>query len=281
MTLDERNAAEEASQRKRRQGAFGVLLTVAYDGHHFSGFVRQDNARTIAGELDGAIRTIDPKAAPVIGVSRTDAGVHSAGNPAVFRTDRDLSSRSWVLALSQHLPDEISVVRAAKVVPDFDPRPHALFKRYRYRILASKVRDPFLEGRAWRVHNEMDLEAMQTEAAHLVGEHDFAAFRSARDERETTVRRLHSVVVAPAVGDVRSVDIEVTGNRFLYNMVRIIAGTIVDVGRGRLKPGAVLRALESKRREDLGMTAPPDGLYLEHVELDETGEEVWPPDESA
>ncbi len=258
----------------------GLLLTVAYDGAPFHGFARQPNARTVAGELDGAVRAIDPRASLVRGASRTDAGVHALGQVVAFDTDKEIEPRGWALALARHLPDEISVVRAARVEPGFEPRHAALDKTYLYRVLASPVRDPFLVCRAWRVRERLNQQLMQAEADALVGEHDFRAFRAAADPRENTVRHVFEARVRRPESDPRQLEIELRGNRFLYKMMRIISGTLVDVGRGRLAPGAVSRALSSGERRELGLTAPPDGLCLWHVTLPDAGRDAWP-DQSA
>ena len=256
--------------------ARAILLTVAYDGKQFSGFARQPNARTVAGELDGAVRAIDPHASLVRGSSRTDAGVHARAQRVAFDTTLDIPPKGWVHALAPELPAEIAIVQAARVGVGFDPRHHATHKTYRYVVFQSDVRDPFLEGRAWRISDRLNQQAMQAELEALVGEHDFAAFRSSADTRTDTVRRILRGEVRTALGDERCLVIEVVGNRFMYKMVRIIAGTLVDVGRGRLAAGAVARALQSADRTLLGMTAPPDGLYLAHTELDDGGQDAWP-----
>jgi tRNA pseudouridine38-40 synthase len=253
-----------------------VLLTVAYDGAMFSGFARQPNARTIAGEIDGAVHAVDPRASQVRGASRTDAGVHALGQPVAFDAARDIEPRGWALAINSHLPNEISVTRAARVTTGFDPRRHALRKTYRYVVLESQLRDPFLAQRAWRVSERLNQPLMQEEAMALIGTHDFRAFRAAADEREDTVRSIVRAEVRTTGGDARRLEIEIEGDRFLYRMVRIISGTLVDVGRGRLSPGAIARALANGSREDLGMTAPPEGLYLDHVVLDDYGHDSWP-----
>ena len=254
--------------------AFGVLLGVAYDGGPFSGFARQPEARTIAGELDGAVRAIDPSASLVRGVSRTDAGVHARAQCVAFDTAKDIPPRGWALALAQHLPDEISVVRAARVPAGYDPRSHARTKTYRYSLLERLVRDPFLSRYTWRVAERLNHPRMAEEAHALLGEHDFRAFRAAADPREDTIRHILRADLEPSSEG--RLHIVVTGNRFLYKMMRIIAGTLVDVGRGRLEPGAVRRGLASGSRALLGVTAPPDGLCLEQVTLDEAGVEAWP-----
>lgn len=254
----------------------GVLLTVAYDGAPFHGFARQPEARTIAGELDGAVREIDPHASLVRGASRTDTGVHARGQRVAFDTVLSIPPRGWAMALARELPDEIAVVGAAEVEPGYDPRHHALQKTYRYVVLESAVRDPFLVGRAWRVGERLNHEAMQREATSLVGTHDFRAFRSSADERQDTVRHILRSSVRASAALARCLEIEVEGDRFMHRMMRIIAGTLVDIGRGRLAPGAIGRAIDSGARKDLGLTAPPDGLFLERIDLSDPGRNPWP-----
>ena len=258
--------------------AAGVLLQVAYDGRPFSGFARQDNARTVAGELLGAVRALDPSASELRGTSRTDAGVHARAQLVAFDAALDIPPRGWVLGLSRHLPSEIAVVRAVTVPLGFEPRRHVRNKTYRYLLLESAVRDPFLEGRVWRLGHRLNQMAMADAAAPLVGEHDFAAFRASGDERTETVRRLVRVEVRRARSDARVLEIVVEGDRFMYKMVRIIVGALVDVGRGRRAANCTSLALSSRDRTDLGITAPPDGLYLDSIELDADLNDAWPVD---
>jgi tRNA pseudouridine38-40 synthase len=253
-----------------------VLLTVAYDGQPFSGFARQPEERTIAGELDGAVRAIDPKGSLVRGASRTDAGVHARGQRVAFDTMLDIPARGWALSLARHLPREIAIVRAARVAPGYEPRKRALKKIYRYHLYESPLRDPFLAGRAWRVPHRLNHSLMHEAAQLLVGEHDFRAYRAAGDPREDTVRNIFRIEVRTDRSDQRLSDVTVEGDRFMYRMVRIIVGALVDVGRGRLSPSALSSALESGRRGDLGVTAPADGLFLVSMELDDEGIEPWP-----
>lgn len=254
-----------------------VLLLVSYDGRNYSGIARQDNAPTVGGTLDKILREIDPDASFITASSRTDRGVHAERQPVSFTTTKPLTARGWVLAIGQRLPPDISVMRASFVPLDFDPRRQALWKRYEYRIFRSPVDDPFVSPFAWRVGDELDLSLMQGEARSILGEHDFVAFRHVDDCRTETVRRLDVVQVEQETADPRCLKLTVQGNRFMYNMVRIIAGTLVDVGRGRKAPGAARRALTSGDRRDLGMTAPAHGLRLVHVELGSSGEDAWPP----
>lgn len=255
---------------------YGVLLRVAYDGTRFSGFARQPSARTIAGELDGAVRAIDETASLVRGASRTDAGVHALDQPVAFDTRLDIPPRGWVLALSAHTSDELAVVRASRVDAGYDPRAHAARKTYRYAILRSPVRDPFLRDRAFRVAEWLNHEAMRDEARTLIGQHDFRAFRTASDPRIDTVRTIFRAQVELDPSDERLLLIEVEGDGFLHRMMRIIAGTIVDVGRGRLSPGSVVRGIDSGERSVLGMTAPACGLSLTSLILDDEGTGHWP-----
>lgn len=264
------NAADDAANELS-----SVVLDLAYDGSAFSGFARQANGRTVAGAVDAAIRSIDSGASLVRAASRTDAGVHARLHPVAFDPTRELSTRSWTLALNERLPDDVSVRRTRRAPRAFDPR-HSLWKRYRYVVLLAHSRDPLWNRRAWRVHERLNQTAMQDAAALLVGEHDFAAFRGARDERKFTVRRLVRVEVRKGSSDAGTLEIEVTGTAFLYKMVRIIAGTLVDIGRGKLSANAIHKAFETKDRRDLGMTAPPGGLYLEHVELAVDTFDDWP-----
>ncbi|HEY4107204.1 MAG TPA: tRNA pseudouridine(38-40) synthase TruA [Polyangiaceae bacterium] len=271
------NSSGDAPRANDGTQAFGILLTVAYDGRRFSGWARQTNARSVAGELEGAIFAVDPKASRTRGLSRTDAGVHAKEQLAVFDTDKDITLRGWVLAISQHLPDEIAIVRASRVEPGFDARRHLTRKVYRYSVLHSLVRDPFLEGRAWRILERFNHSEIHELAQTLVGTHDFAAFRGAADSRTDTVRQIFRIDVRPAHSDDRITLIEVEGDKFLYNMVRIIVGALIDIARERLPKDALVRALRSHARTDLGITAPPDGLCLERVVIDLNGLHSWPP----
>lgn len=255
----------------------GVLLTLSYDGTPFSGYAKQTNARTIAGELEGAIATIDAKASSTRGVSRTDAGVHARGQVVAFDSMREIEPRGWVLALNRELPREIAVVRAARCAPRYEPRRAVLSKTYVYRILQSPTREPLIDDMVWRVPYRLNQLAMREAASALQGEHDFRAFRGAADTRADTVRRIFRIELARAAHDPRLFELTVTGNKFLYNMLRIIAGTLVDIGRGHLPQDSFERAFSSGVRKDLGITAPPEGLVLERIELSDLGHDHWPP----
>ena len=258
--------------------AAGVLLTVAYDGRPFSGFVPQPGQRTVAGELLTALREVDPSIREIRGASRTDSGVHAYGQRVAFDPERDIPPRGWVLATTRHLPPEIAIRRAAVVPRGFTPRFESQRKHYRYVVFRDKLRDPFLEGRAWRIEG-LDDDAMAraaTEAKLALGTHDFAAFRSSADQRVNTTRTIERFTIEVDVADPRLVRIDVEGTAFMHNMVRILVGTLMDVARKRREPGAITRALVSHQRGHLGITAPPDGLYLVSMTLSNEGTSPWP-----
>jgi len=257
----------------------GVLVTLGYDGTAFSGWAIQRDARTVEEVLRGAILALDPRAAGPRGCSRTDAGVHAEGQLAAFDTSLYMPPRGWVLQLNQNLPDDVNVRAARAVDVAYNPRFTSRKKRYRYLLVRDKVPDPLLRHRAWRVGFDMDMDRMVREARSIIGTHDFAAFRSARDVREITVRTVFDVKVEPLAFDPRLWTISIEGNSFLYNMVRILVGTLVDVARDNLPEGAIAHALEAKERGVAGQTAPAHGLTLQHIdaELPPEAGEPWPP----
>ncbi|HEX7600376.1 MAG TPA: tRNA pseudouridine(38-40) synthase TruA [Polyangiaceae bacterium] len=255
----------------------GILLTVAYDGTAFSGWAAQRDARTVEEVLGGAVQAMDANASHVRGTSRTDAGVHAEAHPVAFDAVLPIEPRGWVLALNSHLPDDLAV-RTARTVPvGFNPRFAAKEKRYRYRLLLDVVRDPLHAARSWRVGHALDRDRMREACDALVGTHDFAAFRTSRDERPSTERTLSQVLLEELSPRILSVVVD--GNAFMHNMVRILVGTLVDVGRGQLDPSCIVRAFETGERKHLGTTAPAQGLTLERVVLDlpEGASDPWPP----
>lgn len=245
--------------------AHGVLLQVAYEGTAFHGWASQANARTVEDTLRGAVLALDPRVGKLRGTSRTDAGVHAEGQMVAFDAERDIPARGWVLGVNQHLPDDLAVRAARPVATGWSPRFAARGKRYRYRVMVDVVRDPRVRTRAWRLP-ALDLGLLEREGLSAVGTHDFAGFRSAGDERAVTVRTLTRVAIERE-DDPRIVGVVVEGSAFLYNMVRILVGTMADVARGRLPEGSVARALQARDRRLAGTTAPAHGLTLEHVDL--------------
>jgi tRNA pseudouridine38-40 synthase len=203
--------------------------------------------------------------------------VHARGQRVAFDTPRELPARAWLHSINRELPDEIVVRRAALVAPGFEPRFVAKRKTYRYVLFESAVASPFQRARAWRIAERLNHETMQAAALPLLGEHDFVAFRAADDQRTNTVREIFRIEVRTRSSDdgVLS-EIFVEGNRFMHRMVRIIVGSLVDVGCGRLAASALADALVEKRREGLGRTAPPEGLYLDEIVMDDEGTDAYP-----
>jgi tRNA pseudouridine38-40 synthase len=254
-----------------------ILLTVAYDGTPFSGWARQDGARTVAGELLGAIQAMDPTVRDLRGASRTDAGVHARGQLAWFTPTQSIPPKGWARGLSAHLPGEIAIRQAARIAGGKDDLwGHTIRKRYRYLILRDELRDPLWEQRALRFAHRLDIHDLRAEARALLGTHDFAAFRSSMDTRTETVRTIEEIRIEHLPSDSRVLTIDVVGNAFMHNMVRIIVGSLVDVARGRLARGTLAKVLLGGTRADLGMTAPAHGLYLETIEHSLALEEMWP-----
>jgi len=264
----------------------GVRLTLAYDGTAYAGFQRQRSVRTIQGELEAAIARVTQTPALARGAGRTDAGVHAEGQVVAFDTERELPPRRWLLALNRYLPDDIAVQDVHECAPGYDPRFDALEKLYRYLFYLGLARSPRLRHRAWhlaraRGHDtsddaelltracQLDVGAMREAASALVGTHDFRAFRAADDTRENTLRTLHSLdLIEGFREDPHVFALEVRGSAFMKNMVRIIAGTLVAVGRGRMRAHELAGLLgPAAVRSKLSETAPAHGLTLVHVSL--------------
>ena len=242
-----------------------ILLVVAYDGTDYHGWQAQDGKKTIEGELNNAIEKLTGNKTEVIGASRTDAGVHGLCNLAVFDTDMNIEPSNISRALNSILPNDIVVRRSLEVDADFHPRKRKTSKTYRYRIDNEPYPDPLKTRYAWFVSYDLDVDKMRQAAGCLIGEHDFSSFCAAGSTAQTHVRSVDSIEIGQNGPDIC---IDVTGGGFLYNMVRIIAGTLVDVGRGRIEPENVKDILESKDRTKAGLTAPPQGLTLINIEWD-------------
>lgn len=236
-----------------------IKLIVAYDGTNYSGWQLQKNAVTIEQKLNQALSVLLNEEIKVIGASRTDAGVHSLGNVCVFDTNTRMPAEKISYALNSRLPEDIVVQDSCEVASDFHPRAGKSSKTYEYRILNTKFRNPTLRLNTYFYHYDLDIEAMQKAASYLEGEHDFKSFCSAHTQVETTVRTIYACTVEKEQDVIK---IRVTGNGFLYNMVRIIAGTLIEVGAGKRIPEEILTMLEQKDRCSAGATAPAHGLTM-------------------
>ena len=248
-----------------------IMLTVAYDGTYYHGWQFQNNAKTIEGELNKALSRLLKTEIEVIGASRTDAGVHAMCNVAVFDTEAEIPPEKYAYALNQMLPLEIRIRKSQEVPADFHPRRTDTVKTYEYRIDCEEFADPLKSRYAYFTYVPLNEELMREAAAYLVGTHDFKSFCSINTTATTTVRTIFDIQVIREGVDII---IRITGNGFLYNMVRIIAGTLMDVGRGKYPPQMLERILEKKDRCAAGPTAPPNGLILKELHFPELDEFV-------
>lgn len=243
-----------------------IRLVVEYDGTDLHGWQRQHGAPTVQEHLEAALAKLLTHEAPVVGASRTDAGVHARGQVASFRTERDIPVHGIRRGLNSMLPDSIAIRDAAEVPDDFHPRFSATGKHYRYTILTAPNRSPRWRDRAWHHPEALSVSAMHDAARALLGEHDFAAFRAAGCTAKTTMRRVDSIALTRLHPHL--LDIDIRGNAFLRQMVRILVGTLTEVGTGRRSVAQVAEILASKDRKQAGITAPAQGLELIEVRYD-------------
>jgi len=242
-----------------------LKLIVEYDGTNYHGF--QSQARvglpTIQDELERVLVRWTGEEVKVIGASRTDAGVHARGQVVNFHTGWPIPVEKIPLALnSGGLPPDIVIRQAEEVALDFHAQFQARNKTYRYTIYNSRIPSAFWHRYSWYVPVQLDCQAMAEAARYLLGTHDFAAFRAAGATSRTTVRTIYQMAVEQ---EGPLLTITINGNGFLYNMVRIIAGTLVEVGKGKLAPEAMMKIIQSRDRSQAGQTAPPQGLCLLEV----------------
>lgn len=236
-----------------------VKLIVAYDGTNYSGWQVQPNAVTIESMLNRHLSELLKEPVKVIGASRTDAGVHALGNVAVFDTSARMPAEKISFAMNTRLPQDIRIQDSCEVAPDFHPRFCNTVKTYEYRILNRRFPDPTKRLYSLFYYYPLDVEKMRRALSYLVGEHDFKSLCTHKEEVENTVRTIYSAEIQKE-GDM--ISIRICGNGFLYNMVRIIVGTLLRVGSGYYEPEYMQTLLEAKDRQAAGETAPPQGLTL-------------------
>ncbi len=264
-------------------------IVLAYDGTQFVGWQRQAAGASIQGLLEDALRELDQRDVAVIGAGRTDAGVHALGQVAGFTLERAIAPDALIRAVNRRLPDAVRVLSAVEVSPAFHARFGSRSKTYRYRIWNGDVMSPFERAYAWHVSGALAVEPMIAAARAFEGTHDFASFQATGDERLTTERHVFSSRVGvgfePCLaaergiranrsgagaegGDGRLIVYEIAGNGFLRHMVRIIVGTLAEIGRGRRPVEWVDEVLASRDRTRAGPTAPAEGLVLTRVEYE-------------
>jgi tRNA pseudouridine38-40 synthase len=253
-------------------------ITVAYDGTGFVGWQRQANGVSIQAQIEEALRELDGRDVTVIGAGRTDAGVHALGQVAAFTIARTLESAAVARALNGRLPPAIRVIAAEEAPAAFHPRFDARAKTYRYQLWNAEVMSPFERDYTWHLPGRLDIEAMDAAARLLEGRHDFAAFQATGSSVATTEREIFESVfrisepaprtphLAPRTSQSQLLCYEVAGSGFLRHMVRIIVGSLVEVGRGRQPVDWIGRVIAARDRTLAGPTAPAQGLFLVGVE---------------
>jgi tRNA pseudouridine38-40 synthase len=241
-----------------------IMLVVAYDGTNYHGWQLQPGVATIESALNEALCNLFEEDIKVIGASRTDTGVHSLGNIAVFDTNARMPAEKVAYALNQRLSEDIRIQSSKEVSLDFHPRHCESRKTYEYKILNCEFPLPTERLYSYFTYVPLDIGLMQRAADYLVGEHDFKSFCSVDTMAETTVRTIYDITVAKS-GNM--ISIKVTGSGFLYNMVRIIAGTLMEAGKGRILPEKMQEILEALDRTKAGPTAPACGLTLYKYEF--------------
>ncbi len=244
-----------------------MKLTVAYDGTDYCGWQVQPNGITVEEVLNREIGGLTGEEIRVIGASRTDSGVHALGNVAVFDTKSRIPPERFSYALNQRMPEDIVIVKSEEVPLDWHPRyQEVITKTYEYHIYNGTVPNPLKRRTAAFVSFPLDVERMREGADFLMGEHDFASFCNVRTNTSDTVRTIYRIQIDREKDEIV---LRITGNGFLYNMVRIIAGTLIRVGRGFYEPEKVREILEAGKRTEAGVTAPPQGLVLTKIQYGE------------
>lgn len=240
-----------------------IKIIVSYDGTNYCGWQLQPNGITIEEMLNRALRKLTGEEITVIGASRTDSGVHALGNVAVFDTASSIPPAKFAPALNQSLPADIVIVESAEVPGNWHPRYQNSCKIYEYHIIQAKTPIPTKRFTNYFVSYDLDIAKMREGARCLIGEHDFASFCSSRTQAKSTVRTIYDLKIVESGNEIV---IWICGNGFLYNMVRIIAGTLIQVGRGFYNPTEVKEILDARKRTSSGVTAPPQGLILAAIE---------------
>ena len=242
-----------------------IGLIVAYDGTNYCGWQVQPNGITIQGELNRCLSELLGEEIETIGASRTDAGVHAMGNVAVFDTNTRIPGEKISYALNQRLPEDIRIQLSEEMPLDFHPRYCDSVKTYEYRILNRRFPVPTERLYSYFYHYKLDVEKMRAATSYLIGRHDFASFCGSGAQVKSTVRTIRSIEIERYED---MITIQITGNGFLYNMVRIIVGTLIQVGNGQYPPERMKKILDARDREYAGPTAPARGLTLLGIQFE-------------
>lgn len=243
-----------------------IALLLCYKGSAYHGWQSQKNADSVQSTLEKAVCRVCTLSSPIYGCGRTDAGVHALGYVCNFSSETKIPDEKIPFALNCVLPDDIRVLSAKTVCENFHARYSTKKKTYIYKILNSPHSDVFLKDLVWHYRPKLDIEKMRAASRFFVGEHDFYGFCASGAQSKNFVREIYSIDISTE-GNV--IEIKISGNGFLYNMVRIIAGTLVYVGEGRICAEEIKKIIDSRDRNLAGITAPPQGLYMAQVEYEE------------
>ena len=239
-----------------------IKLTIEYDGKDFNGWQKQPNKLNIQGNIEKVISEITKEEIELIGSGRTDAGVHAIGQVANFKTNSNIPIEKFAIAINSKLKKPIIIKKAEEVPERFHSRYNCKQKTYRYIINNSETGSAIYRNLEYNIKNPLNIENMQKASKYFEGEHDFSAFKASGTSSKSSVRTIYSANVRK---DNERIIIELTGNGFLYNMVRIISGTLVEVGLEKIEPEEIKNIIDSKDRQMAGKTLPPYGLYLVEV----------------
>lgn len=242
-----------------------IKLTIEYDGKEFNGWQKQPNKLNIQGNIEKVISDITKEDIEIIGSGRTDAGVHALGQVANFKTNSNIPIEKFAIAINSRLKKSIVIKKAEEVPERFHSRYNCKQKTYRYVINNSETGSAIYRNLEYNIKQPLNLEKMQEAAIYFEGEHDFSAFKASGTSSKSSVRTIYSAKVTK---EGERIYIELTGNGFLYNMVRIISGTLVDVGLGKIKPEEIQEIIDCKDRNKAGKTLPAHGLFLMNAEYD-------------
>ncbi len=243
-----------------------IAVKIMYDGAKYHGWQYQKNGITVQERIETVLSEITGEEISVCGCSRTDAGVHALEFVFNFKSNTRIPLERLPYAINNHLTeDSIAAVEAWKTKEDFNARFSSVGKRYIYKIWNSNIENPFTSKYSWFVPYRLDIEKMKEAARFFEGTHDFSAFMAAGGSQKTTVRTISECIVRKSTEWSEQIEIEVEANAFLYNMVRIITGTLAEVGMGRISPDDISEIIKSRDRRRAGMTAPPEGLFLKKV----------------
>jgi tRNA pseudouridine38-40 synthase len=239
-----------------------IKLVIEYDGTNYWGWQTQENFPSIQEEIEKALHKVTGKKTVLYGSGRTDAKVHALGHVANFRTESSIPGERFRYALNIELPEDIKIISSQEVPMDFHARFSATHKRYVYRIYNGEPERPLLRNYTCHVKQPLDVELMKDAARYFVGTHDFKSFRGRRSSIKSSIRTVYSIEIERN-GEI--IEIAVEGNSFLRNMVRIIAGTLIEVGAGQRDKEEIPEMIEDRDRRSAGRTAPAQGLFLEKV----------------